>query len=100
VRTLRSAGRDTKPAAVLVLANGVAAATATGVFDRVIAYEPKRHIPDGLDALTRTDHERFNILPRLRGRALHCSTFQLSTFQQFYQQFYQHFSALLSPFYH
>ena len=66
VRTLRSAGRDAKPVAVLVLPSDVELAANTTAFQRVIPYQPKRHVRDGMDAFARTDHERFNILPRLR----------------------------------
>jgi len=66
VRTLRAAGRDTLPVAVLVIPKDAATATATGAFQHVIAYKPEQHAADGLEALARTDHERYNILPRLR----------------------------------
>ena len=66
VKTLRKAGRDARPAAVLVRQTDAAYATSTGVFHRVVTYDPTRFEDDGLDALAGTSHERGNILPRLR----------------------------------
>jgi len=66
VKTLRKAGRDARPAAVLVRRTDAAYATSTGVFHRVVTYDPTRFEDDGLDALAGTNHERGNILPRLR----------------------------------
>ena len=107
VRTIRKAGKDTKPVAVLVLPSDVELATGTNVFHLVIPYQVGRHASDGMDSATLTvgrcesrllqpnsestyrissslnsfnyifmnfkrrvhyskEHERYNILPRLR----------------------------------
>ena len=67
VRTIRTRGEDSRPAAVLVRPEDAAMARAKGdVFDRVVVYDASDTSSDGLDASARTDHERFNIVPRLR----------------------------------
>ena len=67
VRTIRTRGEDSRPAAVLVRPEDAALARAKGdLFDRVVVYDASDKSSDGLDASARTDHERFNIVPRLR----------------------------------
>ena len=65
VRTLRKA-KETRPVAVLMKEPDAAYAEQLNVFHRVVTYDSAGFSDDGLDALAQTNHEKGNILPRLR----------------------------------
>ena len=69
VRTLRKA-KETRPVAVLVKEPDAAYAEQLDVFHRVVTYDSAGFSDDGLDALAQTNHEKGNILPRLRAISL------------------------------
>ena len=58
------------PVAVLILPSDVARVddvnAKEALFDDVVTYDEAKHAADGLRQLARTNHERYNILPRLR----------------------------------
>ena len=78
VETLRKRGADTRPVALVCRVpedSEYAEKTHAGVFERFTAYDPDdvegnaERFGDGLDALAETNHERRNVLPRLRAFA-------------------------------
>ena len=78
VETLRKRGADTRPVALVCRVpedSEYAEKTHAGVFERYTAYDPDDvegnadRFGDGLDALAETNHERRNVLPRLRAFA-------------------------------
>jgi len=72
VRALRASDSSSPryPVAVLILPSDVARVddvnAKEALFDDVVTYDEAKHAADGLRQLARTNHERYNILPRLR----------------------------------